>query len=102
MQRKLKSDLLRLGLLTASLLVFPLVLQPTPPPAGLLVLNSFQLVPLNTLLSDRYYDEALQALAEQNVGLNKVYVTAAIYFDPQPFSPRYKTYQAERDRVLAL
>lgn len=102
MHRKLKSDFLRLGLLALCLLVFPLILQPTPPPAGLYVVNSFQFVPLNTFLSGHYYTAALQALTEQNISLNKEYVTAAIYFDPQPFSPRYKAYQAERDRLLAL
>lgn len=100
MERKLKSDLLRAAFLAASLVFFPLFLQPSPPAEGLNVLSHWQVIPVNIELSERYYALAVQALSAKQVNLNKAYVSSAIYFDPEAFSPRYTAYQRVRDEIL--
>ncbi len=100
MQRRLKSDLLRTIILAASLIFFPLFLQPNPPPEGLKVLSSWEITPANIELSERYYGLAVAALSAKDVNLNKAYVTAAIHFDPEAFSVRYGEYKRARDQVL--
>lgn len=102
MYRRLKSDLLRTGLLVMSLITFPLITQPAPPPEGLKIVGDLQVTPLNVYLSERYYGLAVTALKDGDVSLNKSFVTAAIHFDPQAFSVRYSEYKRARDEVLHL
>lgn len=100
MQRRLKSDGLRLTLLTATVLFFTLLVQPAPPPEALKLIGYFQITPLNAQASDRYYTLAVEALEERKISLNKAYVSAAIFFDPEAYSIRYHEYQRARDEVL--
>lgn len=97
----LKSDLIRTGVLSVSLLVFSLFIQPSPPAAGLIAFAQWRILPLNAAVANRFYTQAMNALQAGKPDAAKIWLVEAIQVDPQPFSPRYKEFTQQRTQWLA-
>lgn len=98
----LQSDLLRTASLVLALIGFPVFIQDTPPPAGLVRLADWEIIPLNQQVASRYYDQALISFQHGNIQDTKAYVTAAIVFDSEPFSQMYKEFIQKRTEWMSL
>lgn len=94
------SDMRRTAAVLLSLFVGVFFLSPTPPPAQLFGVFEARIDPLNIYLSEEYFTRALEAMRTGDHMTQQAYITAAIAFDTEVMSVRYKAYQQARDAVL--